>query len=149
LFISNPKNSFALKVTKNRDFRVKIKTLRSNMILGAKPPSDIILYLVIHYFPHMGETTLTLIGVVIGIFLGVGAVTFLLDLLAGSVELISMFSSGAGLLLLIAIAAFLIIKIRVINSLISGAIIGIVLNILAKAIIGEDIATLVISQFGL
>lgn len=102
-----------------------------------------------HYFPYMGETTLTLVGVVIGIFLGVGAVTFLLDLLAGSVELISMFSSGAGLILLIAIAAFLIIKIRVINSLISGAIIGIVLNILVKAILGEDIVTLVISQFGL
>ncbi|MDD4898902.1 MAG: hypothetical protein PHY70_05940 [Methanocellales archaeon] len=97
----------------------------------------------------MKDTTLTLVGVVIGIFLGVGAVTFLLDLLAGSVELISMLSSGAGLVLLIAIGAFLVIKIRVINSLISGAIIGIVLNILAKAIIGEDIATLIISQFGL
>ena len=97
----------------------------------------------------MKDTTLTLVGVFIGIFLGVGAVTFLLDLLAGSMELISMLSSGAGLVFLIAIAAFLIIKIRVINSLISGAIIGILLNILANAFMGEDIATLILSQLGL
>lgn len=97
----------------------------------------------------MKDTTLTLVGIVIGIFLGVGAVKFLLELLAGSMELISMLSSGAGLIFLIAIAAFLVIKIRVINSLISGAIIGIVLNILANAVMGEDIATLILSHFGL
>jgi len=97
----------------------------------------------------MKDITLTIIGVIVGIFLGIGAVKFLLDMLAGSAELISMLSSGTGLIILIAIAAFLIIKIRLISSLISGAIIGIVLNVLTRAVIGKDIATLILSQLGL
>ncbi|MDI6902669.1 MAG: hypothetical protein QMC77_02890 [Methanocellales archaeon] len=97
----------------------------------------------------MKDITLTIIGVIVGIFLGVGAVKSLLDMLAGSAELISMLSSGTGLIILIAIAIFLIIKIRLISSLISGAIIGIVLNVLARAVIGKDIATLILSQLGL
>ncbi|MBU2617319.1 MAG: hypothetical protein KKI07_01395 [Euryarchaeota archaeon] len=97
----------------------------------------------------MKDITLTIVGVIVGIFLGVGAVKFLLDMLAGSAELISMLSSGTGLIILIAIAAFLIIKIRLISSLVSGAIIGIVLNVLTRAVIGKDIATLILSQLGL
>ena len=97
----------------------------------------------------MKDITLTIIGVIVGIFLGIGAVKFLLDMLAGSAELISMLSSGTGLIILIAIAAFLIIKIRLISSLVSGAIIGIVLNVLTRAVIGKDIATLILSQLGL
>lgn len=97
----------------------------------------------------MKDITLTIIGVIVGIFLGIGAVKFLLDMLAGSAELISMLSSGTGLIVLIAIAAFLIIKIRLISSLVSGAIIGIVLNVLTRAVIGKDIATLILSQLGL
>lgn len=97
----------------------------------------------------MKDITLTIIGVIVGTFLGVGAVKFLLDMLAGSAELISMLSFGTGLIILIAVAAFLIIKIRLISSLVSGAIIGIVLNVLTRAVIGKDIATLILSQLGL
>ena len=92
----------------------------------------------------MGNNTFTIIGVIIGIVFGINAVSVMLELVSGSVGLLSLIgsSSGIGLLISVIIAAVLIIKIRIITSLITGALIGIVLNLIVTATQGADIITL-------
>ena len=92
----------------------------------------------------MGNNTFTIIGVIIGIVFGINAVSVMLELVSGSVGLLGMIgsSSGIGLLISVIIAAVLIIKIRIISSLITGALIGIVLNLIVTATQGADIITL-------
>ena len=92
----------------------------------------------------MGNNTFTIIGVIIGIVFGINAVSVMLELVSGSVGLLSLIgsSSGIGLLISVIIAAVLIIKIRIISSLITGALIGIVLNLIVTATEGADIITL-------
>lgn len=92
----------------------------------------------------MGSNTFTIIGVIIGIVFGINAVSVMLELVSGSVGLLGMIgsSSGIGLLISVIIAAVLIIKIRIISSLITGALIGIVLNLIVTATQGADIITL-------
>ena len=94
----------------------------------------------------MGNDTFTIIGVVIGIVFGINAVSVLLEFISGSVGLLSLIgsSSGVGLIVSIIIAAILIIKIRIITSLITGALIGIVLNLIVVATQGADIITLIL-----
>lgn len=92
------------------------------------------------------DTTMTIIGVLAGIFFGINAVTFLLELIEGSMEMISMLGSGVGLAIAIIIAVIVILKIRIVTSLLTGAVIGIVANILSKAIYNVDIATWIMQQ---
>jgi len=95
----------------------------------------------------MGNNTFTIIGVLIGIIFGINAVSVLLELISGSVELLSLIgsSSGIGLIISVIVAAVLIIKIRIVTSLITGALIGIVLNLIVTATYGSDIITLLLS----
>ncbi len=83
---------------------------------------------------------------VIGIVFGINAVSVLLEFISGSVGLLSLIgsSSGVGLIISIIIAAILIIKIRIVTSLITGALIGIVLNLIVTATQGADIITLLL-----
>ena len=94
----------------------------------------------------MGNNTFTIIGVIVGIVFGINAVSVLLEWISGSVGLLSMIgsSSGIGLIISVIIAAVLIIKIRIITSLITGALIGIVLNLIVIATQGADIITLLL-----
>ncbi len=95
----------------------------------------------------MGNNTFTIVGVIVGIVFGINAVSVLLELISGSVGLLSMIgsSSGIGLLISVIVAAVLIIKIRIITSLITGALIGIVLNLIVTATQGADIITLLLN----
>jgi len=94
----------------------------------------------------MSSNTFTIIGVLIGIIFGINAVSVLLEFLSGSVELLSLIgsSSGIGLIISVIVAAVLIIKIRIVTSLITGALIGIVLNLIVTAAYGSDIITLLL-----
>lgn len=94
----------------------------------------------------MSGNTFTIIGVLIGIIFGINAVSVLLEFLSGSVELLSLIgsSSGIGLIISVIVAAVLIIKIRIITSLITGALVGIVLNLIVTATYGSDIITLLL-----
>ena len=94
----------------------------------------------------MRNNTFTIIGVIVGIVFGINAVAVLLEWISGSVGLLEMIgsSSGIGLLISVIIAAVLIIKIRIITSLITGALIGIVLNLIVTATQGADIITLLL-----
>nr|QNO46621.1 hypothetical protein OEAKOMNL_00023 [Methanosarcinales archaeon ANME-2c ERB4] len=94
----------------------------------------------------MGNNTFTIIGVIVGIVFGINAISVLLEWIHGSIGLLEMIgsSSGTGLIISIIIAAVLIIKIRIITSLITGALIGIVLNLIVVATQGADIITLLL-----
>ena len=96
----------------------------------------------------MGNNTFAAIGVVVGIVFGINAVSVMLEFISGSVELLSLIgsSSGIGLILSILIAAILIIKIRIVSSLITGALVGIVMNLIVNAIYGADIIALILSR---
>lgn len=95
----------------------------------------------------MRNNTFTIIGVIVGIVFGINAVSVLLGWISGSLGLLSMIgsSSGIGLLISVIVAAVLIIKIRIITSLITGALIGIVLNLIVTATQGADIITLLLN----
>ncbi|MHC1567128.1 MAG: hypothetical protein ACXQTD_05300 [Candidatus Syntropharchaeia archaeon] len=93
----------------------------------------------------MKDVLLTIVGVILGIFLGMGILMFLLHLLSATItEIPKILGSGAGLIVLIAIAAFIIIEMRIIVSLITGVIIGIVLDLILGAY-GIDIPGIISS----
>jgi len=81
----------------------------------------------------MGENTVTLIGVLIGFLFGMSGITTLFNFMGEAISdtaiQISQMSALSTIALLV-IAVILIIKIRIIASLIVGAIIGAVLNII-------------------
>ncbi len=92
------------------------------------------------------DTTFTVLGIIAGIVFGVSAVTFLMNLIAGSMDLVSQLGSGVGLVIVLAVAAFIILKVRIVSSMITGAIIGVVANIVFQSVYGTDIITWLIMQ---
>ncbi len=84
----------------------------------------------------MGETTVTLIGLVVGLMFGLSGIATLLSLMSDVVSDAQVQLSQLGMastLVLLVIALVLIIKVRVLSSLIVGAIIGAVLNLILEA----------------
>jgi len=90
------------------------------------------------------ERWLTVCGVFLGIFLGEGALLFLLNILNTTMrEIPHLLGSGLGLLIVIFLGALLIVKIRLVTSLITGVIVGLILDLIALQIYGVGIATLI------
>jgi len=83
----------------------------------------------------MKDTTLVIIGVFVGILFGMSGISTLFNLMSGvlveAADQLSQINALSTLVLLV-VAIVLIIKIRVISSLIVGAIIGAVLNIILQ-----------------
>jgi hypothetical protein len=83
----------------------------------------------------MGETIFVIVGVVIGLLFGMSGIATLFNLMGEALTetavQISQLSAISTIVLLV-IAIILIIKIRIISSLIMGAIIGAVLNIILE-----------------
>ncbi len=84
----------------------------------------------------MGETTVTIVGVIIGFLFGLSGIATLFDILGNILTSaqtqISQFGVASTLVLLI-LAIVLIVKVRAISALVVGAIIGAVLNIILTA----------------
>lgn len=89
-----------------------------------------------HQFGTMKDTSLVIIGGFIGFLFGMGSVATLFDLLSGAInqtaDQITQLSALSTVVLLV-VAVVLIVKIRVISSLVVGAIAGVVLNIILRA----------------
>uniref|UniRef100_A0A7C3MC07 Uncharacterized protein n=1 Tax=Archaeoglobus fulgidus TaxID=2234 RepID=A0A7C3MC07_ARCFL len=84
----------------------------------------------------MGETSITLIGVVVGLLFGLSGIATLLSLMSDVVSDAQTQLSQLGIastLVMLVIALILIIKVRVLSALIVGAIIGAVLNLVLQA----------------
>lgn len=84
----------------------------------------------------MGETTITLIGLLVGLMFGLNGIATLLSLMSDVVSDAQIQLSQLGVastLVLLVIALILIIKVRVLASLIVGAIVGVVLNLILEA----------------
>lgn len=83
----------------------------------------------------MGETSVTLIGVLVGFLFGLSGIATLFSLLSDVVSeaqaQIAQFGVASTLVLLV-VALILIIKVRVLSALVVGAIIGAVLNIILE-----------------
>ncbi len=83
----------------------------------------------------MGDTVPTLIGVVIGFLFGMSGIATLFSTMNAAISeaatQLSQINAASTLVLLVA-AVILIIKIRAISSLIVGAIIGAVINLLLE-----------------
>lgn len=84
----------------------------------------------------MGETSVTLIGLVVGLLFGLSGIATLLSLMSDVVSdaqtQLSQFGMASTLVMLV-IALILIIKVRVLSALIVGATIGAVLNLFLQA----------------
>ena len=84
----------------------------------------------------MGETSVTLIGLVVGLLFGLSCIATLLSLMSDVVSdaqtQLSQFGMASTLVMLV-IALILIIKVRVLSALIVGATIGAVLNLFLQA----------------
>ncbi len=84
----------------------------------------------------MGETSVTLIGVIVGLLFGLSGIATLLSFMSDVVSEAQTQLSQVGMastLVLLVVALILIIKVRVISALVVGAIIGAVLNFLLEA----------------
>lgn len=84
----------------------------------------------------MGETSVTLIGLTVGLLFGLSGIATLLSLMSDVVSDAQMQLSQLGVastLVMLVIALILIIKVRVLSALIVGAIIGAVLNLVLQA----------------
>lgn len=84
----------------------------------------------------MGETTVTLIGLLVGLMFGLSGIATLLSLMSDVVSDAQVQLSQLGVastLVLLVVALILIIKVRVLSALIVGAIIGAVLNLILEA----------------
>jgi flagellar biosynthesis protein FlhB len=84
----------------------------------------------------MGETSVTLIGLIVGLLFGLSGIATLLSLMSDVVSDAQMQLSQLGVastLVMLVIALILIIKVRVLSALIVGAIIGAVLNLVLQA----------------
>ncbi len=84
----------------------------------------------------MGETSVTLIGLVVGLLFGLSGIATLLSLMSDVVSDAQTQLSQLGVastLVMLVIALILIIKVRVLSALIVGAIIGAVLNLILQA----------------
>ena len=81
----------------------------------------------------MGENTAVLVGVIIGFLFGMSGVAtlfnFMTEAITDTAVQISQMSALSTIALLV-VAVILIIKIRIISSLIVGAVIGAVLNVI-------------------
>ena len=84
----------------------------------------------------MGETSVTLIGLVVGLLFGLSGIATLLSLMSDVVSDAQTQLSQLGMastLVMLVIALILIIKVRVLSALIVGAIICAVLNLFLQA----------------
>jgi len=95
----------------------------------------------------MKDTSIVIIGVIVGILFGMSGISTLFNLMSGvlleAADQLSQINALSTLVLLV-IAIVLIVKIRIISSLIVGAIIGAVLNIILK-VYNIDIANVIYS----
>jgi flagellar biosynthesis protein FlhB len=84
----------------------------------------------------MGESTATIVGIIVGFIFGMSGIATLFNILeaiaSGAATQLSNLGTASTLVILV-IAVILIIKVRVISALIVGAIIGAVLNLILKA----------------
>ena len=83
-----------------------------------------------------GETTVTLIGLLVGLMFGLSGIATLLSLMSDVMSDAQTQLSQLGVastLILFVVALILIIKVRVLSSLIVGAVIGAVLNMILEA----------------
>ncbi|RLI75329.1 hypothetical protein DRP05_15010 [Archaeoglobales archaeon] len=83
----------------------------------------------------MGETSVILIGVLVGFLFGLSGIATLFNLMSDVItETQAQLSqiSAVSTLVLLVIAIILIIKVRIISALVVGAIIGAVLNLILK-----------------
>jgi asparagine N-glycosylation enzyme membrane subunit Stt3 len=107
----------------------------SNIFLVLSPNVSGKFILHIFHFKDMGETSVTLIGVLVGFLFGLSGIATLFSLLSDVVSeaqaQIAQFGVASTLVLLV-VALILIIKVRVLSALVVGAIIGAVLNIILE-----------------
>ncbi len=95
------------------------------------------------------DKIVTTFGFVLGFIFGLGLVTFILNLInAAFIKLPLLLGSIVGLIILIGIMAFLILKIHPISSLVAGIIIGALFNVVLKHI-GIDKITEFIRHLGI
>lgn len=88
-------------------------------------------------------------GFILGLVFGLGLVTFTLGLINATVDkLPTLLGSIIGLIILIVITGFLILKIRPISSLIAGIIVGALVNMIL-AHIGTEIIVGFIGLLGI
>ncbi|MDY6866087.1 MAG: hypothetical protein SVY15_08995 [Halobacteriota archaeon] len=78
------------------------------------------------------------VGVVLGMVFGLGLVAFASNIFNAALQLPARVGSVIGLIILLAVTAFLILKIRIVSNLIAGIIIGILINIILK-LVGFDL----------
>ena len=95
------------------------------------------------------NTTASVIGFILGFIFGLGLVTFTINLInAAFVRLPVLLGSILGLIVLIGITVILILKIKRISSLVSGIIIGTLVNLILNHI-GFDKITGFIGNLGI
>ena len=74
------------------------------------------------------------VGVVLGMVFGLGLVAFASNIFNAALQLPARVGSVIGLVVLLAITAFLVLKIRIVSNLIAGMVIGILINIIFKLV---------------
>lgn len=91
------------------------------------------------------DIVITLIGVVIGVVFGVSAISTLVDMLASSLTVLQALGAPSSMWLLVSavVALLFIAYVRVVAGLITGIVLGVVLNMLSVAYCGQDIVSLI------
>jgi len=74
------------------------------------------------------------VGVVLGMVFGLGLVAFASNIFNAALQLPARVGSVIGLVVLLAVTAFLVLKIRIVSNLIAGMVIGILINIILKLV---------------
>ncbi len=88
------------------------------------------------------------VGVVLGMVFGLGLVAFASNIFNAALQLPARVGSVIGLVVLLAITAFLVLKIRIVSNLIAGMVIGILINIIFK-LVGIEIVPRFFSILGI
>ncbi|MDY6932218.1 MAG: hypothetical protein SVJ22_09930 [Halobacteriota archaeon] len=88
------------------------------------------------------------VGVVLGMVFGLGLVTFALNIFDAALQLPTRVGSAIGLIILLAVTAFLILKIRIVSNLIAGMIIGVFIHIVLE-IVGFEIIPRIFNLLGI
>jgi len=91
------------------------------------------------------DIVITLIGVVIGVVFGISAISTLVDMLASSLTVLQTLGAPSAMWLLVSVvvALLFIAYVRVVAGLITGIVLGAVLNMLSVAYYGQDIVSLI------
>jgi len=95
------------------------------------------------------DIVITLIGVVIGVVFGVSAISTLVNMLQSSVSMLSTLGAPSSMWLLVSVvvAILFIAYVRVLAGLMTGIVLGVLLNMLSVAYYGQDIVSLIQAHF--